>query len=284
LFPAFGDPIVSAANSTASAPQRATVSTPRLESHPLAAIFPMMVGKKMDELVASIKKDGLQHPIVLAGDLIVDGRCRYEACRIAGIEPHFETYDEEDPAALVGFIQAANIHRRHMEPQQLAMIAAKLQKEAAKGPRGPFGKITLKKAAESVGASERSAKRAARVLENSPAEIVEAVERNEVPLTDAEAVTTAPQKQQKAALEKKRTGKSPSLRAAISGGTAFDPKELDAAPAAKKPANGKPTVPNNVRKNCKQLLQKLIRALNDAGIYNEFVTPLSSIAERLEQI
>ena len=34
-----------------------------LHPHPFAALFPMMAGKPMDDLVASIKTDGLQHPI-----------------------------------------------------------------------------------------------------------------------------------------------------------------------------------------------------------------------------
>ena len=52
----------------------------QLKAHPFAELFPVIASPQLKELVASIKGDGLQSPIVKLGDLILDGRCRYSAC------------------------------------------------------------------------------------------------------------------------------------------------------------------------------------------------------------
>ena len=61
---------------------------------------------------------------------------------MANVEPQLVKYDgADDVSLLVAFVQAANIHRRHTTPSQLAMVAAKHSKEATyndKGPRGTF--------------------------------------------------------------------------------------------------------------------------------------------------
>jgi ParB-like chromosome segregation protein Spo0J len=60
-----------------------------LEFHPLADVLPLIEGAKFDELVASIKANGLREPIVTLDGKIIDGRNRYRACLAAGIPSHF---------------------------------------------------------------------------------------------------------------------------------------------------------------------------------------------------
>jgi hypothetical protein len=56
--------------------------------------------------------------------MILDGRNRYNACKMAGVEPHFEDFgDVADPLAAV---VSLNLQRRHLDPSQRALIAAKL--------------------------------------------------------------------------------------------------------------------------------------------------------------
>ena len=89
-----------------------------LKVHPAAEEFDLLEGEELDELVADIRENGLQHPIVRdTGGVILDGRNRLEACKIAGVQPTFETYTGEDPVA---FIISANIHRRHLTKQRRA--------------------------------------------------------------------------------------------------------------------------------------------------------------------
>lgn len=69
--------------------------------------------------------------------------------------------------------------------------------------------------------------------------------------------------------------------------TDFDPTAIEQAPPAepvkpKKP--GAPTVGRKLRDKTKRTLGELIRLLADCGVYDEFVAPLSQIAERIERL
>lgn len=65
--------------------------------HPYADFFPMASEEELAELTASIEAVGLANPIVLTPDgLVLDGRNRLEACRRAGVDPHFVTRDGDD--------------------------------------------------------------------------------------------------------------------------------------------------------------------------------------------
>jgi ParB-like chromosome segregation protein Spo0J len=93
------------------------------EVHPVAALFPMLAEDELADMAADIVQRGLLHPIVLDADgRILDGRNRYAACELAGVEPRFETYDGADPA---GYALAANIQRRSLTKGQQAAVIAK---------------------------------------------------------------------------------------------------------------------------------------------------------------
>jgi hypothetical protein len=85
----------------------------------------MLPDDELKDLAANIAQYGLIHPIVLGvldGDeCILDGRNRYAACEMAGVEPEFVIYDGDDPH---GYVLAANITRRHMTKGQQAMVIA----------------------------------------------------------------------------------------------------------------------------------------------------------------
>lgn len=82
-----------------------------------------MLGEaELSELVESIKANGLRVPIVLDDQgRILDGRNREKACRLAGVEPTFWTYDGDD---LAEFVIDANSSRRHMSTGARAMSTA----------------------------------------------------------------------------------------------------------------------------------------------------------------
>ena len=93
--------------------------------HPLANDFPIIEGKQFEDLVADIKANGLQEPIVFYEDKILDGRNRYLACAIAGIDPEAVDYTGDDP---VGYVISANIHRRHLTAEDKRDLIEKLLK------------------------------------------------------------------------------------------------------------------------------------------------------------
>src|SRR5215472_4951745 len=80
--------------------------------HPVAALFPMLSEDELQEMAADIKERGLLQKITLDPEgRILDGRNRYAACGIAGVDPGFEDYDGSDPD---GYALAVNIERRHL--------------------------------------------------------------------------------------------------------------------------------------------------------------------------
>ena len=81
--------------------------------HPAADIFPMLGETEMEELIASISARGQRKPITLYRGKILDGRCRFRACQMAGIKPRFETFRGKDP---IGFVIDQNLMRRHLIP------------------------------------------------------------------------------------------------------------------------------------------------------------------------
>jgi hypothetical protein len=92
--------------------------------HPAALRFPKMTAPELEQLAADIKENGLRYPIMLdsKGEMLVDGRNRVAACRIAGVEPIFERLPEDqNPAA---YIMSANMHRRDLTKGQKAMLWA----------------------------------------------------------------------------------------------------------------------------------------------------------------
>jgi len=95
------------------------------EFHPIADIFPMLdensVGFKA--LVEDIKERKQQEPVWLFEEKILDGRNRYRACQQLGIEVEVRHYHKQDP---IGFVLSVNLHRRHLNESQRAMVAAKL--------------------------------------------------------------------------------------------------------------------------------------------------------------
>jgi ParB-like chromosome segregation protein Spo0J len=66
------------------------------EIHALALIFPPMTGAEFDDLVESVRINGLMNEIVLWEGKILDGRNRYLACKAAGITPRLRV----SPAAV----------------------------------------------------------------------------------------------------------------------------------------------------------------------------------------
>jgi hypothetical protein len=92
--------------------------------HPVADLFPMLPDDELRDLAEDIKVRGQLQPIVLdkAGKAILDGRNRFAACKLAGVEPEFVVYQGDDPD---GYALAVNIVRRNMTKGQQAIVVAK---------------------------------------------------------------------------------------------------------------------------------------------------------------
>ena len=92
-----------------------------LPHHELSKLFPMIQGEQYNALVRDIRENGLREPITVYEGANLDGRARYDACIEAGVQPRFEPFTGTDPLA---FVISRNLHRRHLDESQRAMVAA----------------------------------------------------------------------------------------------------------------------------------------------------------------
>jgi ParB/RepB/Spo0J family partition protein len=97
-----------------------------MKVHPVADLFPMLPEDELRDLAEDIKLRGQLQPIVLdkpkPEGAILDGRNRFAACELAGVEPEFVVYEGDDPD---GYALAVNISRRHMTKGQQAIVVAR---------------------------------------------------------------------------------------------------------------------------------------------------------------
>lgn len=103
-----------------------------MKVHPVAELFPMLTDAELHELSDSIKKEGLINPCIKQGDILIDGRNRLAACKIAKVEPRFEEYKGESP---VSFIMGANLARRHLDKSQKIALALEIEPHFAEEAR-----------------------------------------------------------------------------------------------------------------------------------------------------
>jgi ParB-like chromosome segregation protein Spo0J len=138
-----------------------------LPFHPLANKFPLLEGKEFDELAGDIQRRGLTFPIVTFQGQIIDGRNRQRACEKAGVEPRYVEFG--GPAEdILRFIISANIHRRHLKPEDRRKLIKELlladptKSDRSLGTELKVDKNTIaavRKAAESTGEISPVAKR-----------------------------------------------------------------------------------------------------------------------------
>ena len=161
------------------------MTTPAIKNHPASDIFPVMADAEFQKLKANISANGVLEPVWLCGGMVLDGRHRMMACAQLGISPPLREYAGDDP---VGFVVSLNLHRRHLDTSQKAMVAAKLA-NLPHGVRadqsGHMAGVTQSEAAELLNVGERTVRRARAVLDEGTPELIEAVERGEKSVTAA---------------------------------------------------------------------------------------------------
>lgn len=149
------------------------------KDHTLAALLPLMTQPEIRELADDIRQNGQLAPVTLFEGKILDGRNRYRACKLAGVEPKVREFKGKDPLT---FVLSANVHRRHLTESQRALIAARLVTMKRGGDRKSEKVLpakTVDEAAHDLDVSPRSVDTAKQVLREASAEDVKAVERGE---------------------------------------------------------------------------------------------------------
>lgn len=106
--------------------------------HPAADLFPMLAEDELRELAEDVRAHGLHEPLWVwndpeRGPVLLDGRNRLAACKLAGVKPTTRTYAGDDP---VGFVWTENYHRRHLTAGQRAYaVSRKAELEAEETKR-----------------------------------------------------------------------------------------------------------------------------------------------------
>jgi N6-adenosine-specific RNA methylase IME4/ParB-like chromosome segregation protein Spo0J len=170
-----------------------------LEFHPVADIFPMMSDREFADLTADIAEHGLREPVWLHRDgRIIDGRNRYRACRQAGLPCEFRGYEGDDDK-LVSFVVSLNLHRRHLNESQRAMVAARIanMRQGARRDIVEISTMSQSDAADLLNVSRESVVKAKRVQDAGVPELVEKVEAGEVAVSTAAEIARAPETEQR---------------------------------------------------------------------------------------
>ena len=169
-----------------------------MKHHPIADVWPMMDEAKIAELADDIRKNGQLIPVWLYDGKILDGRNRWAACKIAGVEPKTKEYTGDEPTA---FAVSLNDRRRHMGKGSLAAVAAELEqhfaadakRRQARKPKADFVVAKMpqqtpskarEEAAKSVGVGDRYVQDAKKVKTEAP-EVFERLKAGKITMQDA---------------------------------------------------------------------------------------------------
>ena len=141
-----------------------------------ASELPLMDDDEFNGLCDSIRQFGLRHAILQdTFGRVVDGRNRLRACLAVGVEPRFETVD--DDLTLREQVEIENLHNRSLTQSQKAVLGVKW-----------FSDMTPSEIAARVGVSESAVEKARRLVNEEP-QVAELVESGDIGVTTAEAFT-----------------------------------------------------------------------------------------------
>ena len=87
----------------------------------------MMDEVALAELAADIKAESQREPIHLWQDQIIDGRNRYKACQIAGVEPIFKRIEFPGEQEALAYVVSRNLKRRHLNAPQRTEVIRRLR-------------------------------------------------------------------------------------------------------------------------------------------------------------
>lgn len=165
--------------------------------HSAAELFPSMSEEDFAQLKADIEQNGQKMPILVYRNRIVDGRERLRACRELGIEPEYKDVGKLD-VPTQSYIVSQNLHRRHLNDSQRAMIAARLSNTKKGANQHTAEAVSQKQAAQACKVSVDSVQRAKAVLNCETPELAQVVSDGDLDVSTAALLAKIP----KAALDR----------------------------------------------------------------------------------
>ncbi len=158
----------------------------RAHWHPLANLFPVMTEEEIESLASDIKKNGLEDPIVLFEDKVLDGRNRLLAMELANLPLRQECFvhfrNVKDPKCSWGdcadsplaWIVSKNLHRRHLTTSQRAAVAVEMEPLFADEAKKRQGARTDIKANLPESSTGQARDKAAAAMQVSPRSVQDA--------------------------------------------------------------------------------------------------------------
>jgi len=172
---------------------------PTYPTHPAAELLPPMPAGELEALAEDIRRHDLREPITLLNGKVLDGRHRLRACEMVGVEPRYHELTVADVPDPTAYVLSANLHRRHLNRSQRAMIAAKVlqqrERRRANLPAEPGrARDTV---ASALNVSSRTVAHARTVREKGSAELIRAVEMGGLAVSRAARIAeSTPQREQ----------------------------------------------------------------------------------------
>lgn len=175
---------------------------PELRSH----LVPLKTEER-DQLEAALLEDGIRTPLVLWGDVLVDGHNRYEIAQAHGLSFEVERREFADRDAVLDWMDREQIGRRNVTPDQLRMLIGRLyNRRKQQGVRNDLtsrqddGKLhAAEEVARESGVSPRTVERAgadAAAIDAAEPVVGAAVMRGDLPVRDATALAALPREEQ----------------------------------------------------------------------------------------
>lgn len=213
------------------------------EIHEYCDIFPDLSDAELQEMAESIRANGQLQPIYRWNKKILDGKNRLKACKLAGVNPVFESWCPTNPAdekladeEAWNFANALNYDRRHLSASQRSMHAAmRLKRKSA----NLHSAETIKSVAKKENVSVRSVKNAKDVIANGTPELQHAVTNGHVAVSDAAKVSKLPKKTQDAAVKAVTNGHAKTVAKAVER----EPGDETENDKPRRPKSEKVTVP-----------------------------------------
>lgn len=135
------------------------------------------------QLVASVRDEGQQDPIITYEGKVLDGRDRQLACSNLQLKPVYKRYTGDDP---LGFVIRSNLHRRHLTTSQRGAVAAKLANlEKGDNQHTANAATSQGQAAQMLNVSPDTIQRAKKVIDSGDEELIEAVETGDMSVNAA---------------------------------------------------------------------------------------------------
>jgi hypothetical protein len=177
----------------------------KIERHQLSSVFPDMTREEYSELLDSVREIGIQNPIVLFEDKIIDGWHRYKASVELDIDcPAVDLPEEIDPRS---FVLAQNVNRRNLVASQRALLVVMVNSwrrsgVKSKGSPEDHPEKTNQEMVELSKTSSKTINRAKKVISDAVKEVVEAVQAGQIGIVKASEIAKLDKDKQAAALNK----------------------------------------------------------------------------------